>query len=86
MPYQVDVVGQLHLLGQVGVPDGLPEEVVGLAELDGDHDATVHGLVEIVGPVGGQDDQTIVPGEGTRVQRFVLCQVRMQGTREKLPE
>ena len=62
MPHQVDVLGQLHLLGQVGLPDGLPEEVVGLPELDGDHDAAVHGLVQVVGPVGGQDDETVVPG------------------------
>ena len=36
--------------------------MVGLTELDGNHDATVHGLIEVIGPVGGQDDQTIVPG------------------------
>ncbi len=44
------------------LPDGLPQQVVGLAELDGNHDPPVHGLVQVVGTVGGHDDQPVVSG------------------------
>ena len=61
MTNQVNVVGHLHLVWNVGLPNGLPQEVVWLAELDGNHDTTVHGLVQVIGPVGGHYDQTIMP-------------------------
>ena len=56
----VDIVGQLHLLWNVVLPDGLTEDMVWLVELYGDHDPTVHGLVKVIRSVGGHDDQSIV--------------------------
>ncbi len=64
--YHIDVVCQFHLPWDVVLPDGLAEDVVRLLELYGNHDATMHGLVKIIRPVGGHYDEAImsVRGEG----------------------
>ena len=62
LPDQVSVISQLHLLWDVGLPNGLPQEVVRLTELDGYHDTTVHCFVEVIGSVGGHYDEAIMPG------------------------
>ena len=59
--HQVNVIGQPHLLRDVGPPYGLPQEVVWLPELYGDHDPAVHGFVQVIGPVGRHYDQAIMP-------------------------
>ena len=48
----------------MGLPDGLPQEVVWLAELYGNHDTTMHGLIQVIWTIGGHDNATIVPEEG----------------------
>ena len=62
LPDQVSVICQLHLLWDVGLPNGLPQEVVRLTELDGYHDTSVHRFVEVIGSVGGHYDEAIMPG------------------------
>ena len=47
----------------MGLPDGLAEEVVRLPELDGYHDATMHGFIEVIRSIGSQYDQTVVSSE-----------------------
>ena len=51
--HQVNVIGQFHLFRKMRLPDGLSQEVVRLAELDGDHDTTMHRLVKVIGTIGG---------------------------------
>ena len=45
------------------LPNGLPEEVVRLTELDGYHDTTMHGFIEVIRPISSHDNQTIMSGE-----------------------
>ena len=59
----------------MGFPDSLPQEMVRLAELDGDHDATVHGFIQVVRPIGGHDYQTIVSGERERRSANDYCTI-----------
>ena len=35
--------------------------MVRLTELNGYHDASVHGLIKVIWPVGRHDDETIMP-------------------------
>lgn len=58
---QVDVTAQLHLFWHVGLPDRLAQDVVGLAELDGNHDPAMHCFVQVIGTVGGENYQAVVP-------------------------
>lgn len=63
LTHYVNIIPHCHLLWHVGLPYKLPEDVVGLTKLDGYHDPPMHGLVQVVGTVGGQNDQTIMPYE-----------------------
>ena len=60
-PYQIHITVQLHGLWDVGLPYALPQYVVRLTELNGYHDASVHGLIKVIWPVGRHDDETIMP-------------------------
>ena len=47
----------------MGLPYALPQYVVRLAELNGYHDTSVHGFIQVVWPVCCHDNETIVPME-----------------------
>ena len=54
--HQFNISAQFHLLRDMRLPDGLSQEVVWLAELDGNHDAPIHCFIQVIGTIGGHYD------------------------------
>jgi hypothetical protein len=57
---EVDSLSQRQLGGQEQLPDVDTEEVVGGVELHDERDPSMHGLVQIVRPVGRQEHDALV--------------------------
>ena len=76
LTHQVNVITKLHLLWHVWLPDGLTQQVVWLPELNGYHDPAMHGFIQVIGTVSGQDDQTIMSAWGEKPQDPSISQIQ----------